>query len=382
MNRKNNIWILTFAGLTASLFLGGCTPGSVIDHFSGKDNVQAQPPLSTAAVRVYMDEVSGKLSYFDGSMLSLESDGLLYDFDLYGASIECANGLLYGDEISVIYEGQMTGNQTDSVQALKVTDAFHKKEKLKRYTIKGTIQAFTPNALTLTTSDKKSLTCLIAGRRACFSEGLSTGKTVYLRVLGKKHLISGNVLDGSLLTILGVSDQKSFRMPEPPDLPTVTTEPAESTSVLRKMRAVIESVNGQLITIKPLGGDALLSLDLSVTPLYAQCGILPGTVIELYYYGQYNGENLGGITIDQIRGLDSSQIKPSEITSSLQGTITGVTANTVSVQTPDGVFFTGNTNSVPQDYRSLEEGSQIRITIDPYASSRTNIYKIIKIEDG
>ena len=45
--------------------------------------------------------------------------------------------MITGDEISVIYEGQLSNTDTSTVKALKVVDEFHKKNKLKNHTTRG-----------------------------------------------------------------------------------------------------------------------------------------------------------------------------------------------------------------------------------------------------
>ena len=381
MNNKiiRQILVCMCAGLC--FLTSGCTAGSIIDQLSGKSE-EAEPPAPPAP-RVYMDEVSGTLAYFDANSLSIKSDDVLYDFDIVDASIECSKGLLYGDEISVIYEGQMSGNDGESVHALKITDAFHKQKELKSHDITGTIQSFTLNSMTVTTSKNRTLTCSIIGRKISFPDGLAPGKNVCLKVLGKSHEISEGVLDGTLITVLSISDQKDFRIPDPPAVPTPDPAAAEPSTALQKLRAVIESLNGHQLTIMPKGGEKALTIDLSVTPLFAPGGILPGTLVDIYYYGQFNGESLAGLTIDQIRGLDPAALKSSDIEGYLEGTVVGLTANTVSVQTPDGLLFTGGLRNVPGASGSfLEPGNTVRIIIDPVLSDGTNIYRLKKIEDG
>ena len=39
--------------------------------------------------------------------------------------------MITGDEISVIYEGQLSNKDTSTVKALKVVDDFHKKNQLE-----------------------------------------------------------------------------------------------------------------------------------------------------------------------------------------------------------------------------------------------------------
>lgn len=63
--------------------------------------------------------------------------------------------MITGDEISVIYEGQLSNTDTSTVKALKVVDEFHKKNKLKNHTTRGKVMALTPNTITI--KNKKAL---------------------------------------------------------------------------------------------------------------------------------------------------------------------------------------------------------------------------------
>ena len=53
--------------------------------------------------------------------------------------------MITGDEISIIYEGQLSGTNTGSVHVLKVVDEFHKKNKLKKRTAHGQVISLTSN---------------------------------------------------------------------------------------------------------------------------------------------------------------------------------------------------------------------------------------------
>ena len=79
-----------------------------------------------------MDEISGTLQDFSGSQLILNKGEASYVFNLSGATLECKDGMITGDEISVIYEGQLSGTDTSTVQTLKVVDEFHRKSKYEK----------------------------------------------------------------------------------------------------------------------------------------------------------------------------------------------------------------------------------------------------------
>ena len=72
-----------------------------------------------------------------------------YTFDVSQATLECSDGMISGDEISVIYEGQLsdTDSDTSTVKALKVVDEFHKTEELKDRTAHCAIVSLTPNTI-------------------------------------------------------------------------------------------------------------------------------------------------------------------------------------------------------------------------------------------
>lgn len=123
-----------------SLSLSGCSLGTVLEQITSTGDVSVEEPSSPESAatepksRVYMDEISGTLQDFSGSQLILNKGEASYVFNLSGATLECKDGMITGDEISVIYEGQLSGTDTSTVQTLKVVDEFHRKSKLKKRT--------------------------------------------------------------------------------------------------------------------------------------------------------------------------------------------------------------------------------------------------------
>ena len=168
--------------------LCGCTPGKLVEAITGRLETQDGDAYTVTpaphASRVYMDEIDGVLSGFDGSQLTVSSGEETYVFDVSGASIECAGGLLSGDEISVIYEGRLNGMDTENVKALKVTDALHKKNVLKEYKLTGQITALTPWSVTIRTDKGQSVQCTAAGKPMHFSTGLILGNPVTVHLVG------------------------------------------------------------------------------------------------------------------------------------------------------------------------------------------------------
>ena len=97
-----------------SLFLttlSGCSLGDVVDRFTSSDDSQIQD-IHPESTRVYMDEVRGTLQNFTGNQLTLLSNSDTYVFDISQATLECTDGMLCGDAVSVIYEGQLDSTST------------------------------------------------------------------------------------------------------------------------------------------------------------------------------------------------------------------------------------------------------------------------------
>ena len=61
-----------------------------------------------------MDEISGTLQDFSGSQLILNKGEASYVFNLSGATLECKDGMITGDEISVIYDGHQYRTDSES----------------------------------------------------------------------------------------------------------------------------------------------------------------------------------------------------------------------------------------------------------------------------
>lgn len=132
-----------------SLFLitlSGCSLGDVVDRFSDSEDTQIQD-INPGSTRVYMDEIRGTLQYFTGNQLTLLSGSDNYVFDISQATLECADGMLCGDAVSVIYEGQLDSTDTGAVRVLKVVDDYHDTSEVKEGTTRGQVQNLTANSL-------------------------------------------------------------------------------------------------------------------------------------------------------------------------------------------------------------------------------------------
>ena len=363
--------------------LAGCSPGTVIEQFVSAGDTAVQEPAPDSQ-RVYMDEVHGILKDFNGSQLTLLDDPDTYTFDISQATLECEGGMISGDEISVIYEGQLDSTDTSTVQVLKVVDEYHKKNQLEEKTTRGQIQNLTPNSITLRSRTGRVATYPITGTEQYYQNGIRSGTWVYLHYkgnFGEPESEDSMVLDASHLKVLSVSDIDPLQVPSP----TPTPAPAEGqeTEQEKNFRAVIQNIRLNTLQVTIENSDTALSLNLSSVPCYFSGGTPVGSRVTVTYTGDFNGQNLEGITILGVTGEVPENLNEREISSTVTGEITASTANTVTLLTSDGISITCNTDGADNTSTGgLLTGSTVKITFDPAASRDSNIYTCLKIEDA
>lgn len=367
-----------------SLFLttlSGCSLGDVVDRFTASDDAQIQD-IHPESTRVYMDEIRGTLQNFTGSQLTILSNSDTYVFDISQATLECADGMLCGDAVSVIYEGQLNGTDTGAVRALKVVDDYHGTSEIKEGTTRGQVQSLTANSITIKSKGGKTVTFPITGTEQYYQGGLKAGNWVYLHYKGDFGPASDdpNVLNGSHMKIYSVSDIDPLNVPAP----TPTPAPEEGAEVRKenRLRAVIQSVQTNVLQVSIENTENLLNLDMSAIPCYFSGGITSGSHVNVTYTGDFNGTTLDGITVLGITGEVPENLSERSTGFTLSGEITASTANTITILTYDGMYITCNTESASNESTGgLLSGSSVRITFNPADSRQTNIYKALKIED-
>jgi hypothetical protein len=212
----------------ALLSLSGCVVRDAITDYVDTSQNTVQETSEAPGQRVYMDEVKGILQDFTGAALTMSSQEQTYIFDLSEATLECEDGMITGDEISVIYEGQLSSEDTSTVKALKVVDDFHKKNQLEVRKAYGEVQGLTPNTITIKDEQGKTATYPITGTEQYYQGGIRQGAWVYINFKGE--FSSGSDGDASLnashLKVLSVSDIDPLTLPDP----TPTLEPTQEAS--------------------------------------------------------------------------------------------------------------------------------------------------------
>lgn len=373
------------------LSLSGCTAGDLIASYtsSQSDSSTAQEASDTPKQRVYMDEIKGTLQDFTGATLTMASQEQTYVFDVSEATLECEDGMITGDEISVIYEGQLSNDDTSTVKALKVVDDFHKKNQLEERKAYGEVQSLTPNTITIKNKKGKTATYPITGTEQYYQNGIHAGVWVYIHFKGKfasNQDGQGSSLNASHLKVLSISDIDPLTLPDPTPTPDPAQDSADESGKEQQLHAVVQNISSNILTIQPTGADTSqnsLNVDLSQIPSYFKGGTAPGSYVTINYKGQYQGNSLEGVTITSVTGDDPDSLATRNLSYTVSGTIIGHTANTVTLQTGDGATITCFTEDAKDTSTSnLEAGAGICITFDPTRSKESNIYTSIKIQDA
>lgn len=382
------------AGLSFSF--AGCSPETILEQFTSTGDTSVRELTSSSDTttetetkdRIYMDELSGTLQDFSGSQLILNTDSASYVFNVSNATLECKGGMITGDEISIIYEGQLSGTDTGSVHVLKVVDEFHKKNKLKKRTAHGQVVSLTSNTITIKSKKGKTATYPITGTKQYYQNGIKAGDWVYLTFKGKFPDISNDSsasLNASHLKVLSISDLKDLEIPNPtptPD-PKLTQTPEQIENKEKQLLATVQGVNLNILRILPAGSDTSFNLDMSAIPAYFKGGIAPGSHVNVTYIGDLETTSLEEVRIIAVTGEDPDTINDKHISFTVTGTIIGSTANTITVQTDDGAIDTFRTENA-QDLTAggMEYGDYVCVTFHPSKSKSSNIYTAIKVQDA
>lgn len=368
--------------LLFALSMAGCSLGTVIDRFVSAGDAPAQEIVQDKP-RIYMDEIRGILQDFTGNQVTVLSEKTLYHFDVSQASLECEGGMITGDEISIIYEGQLDDSDTSSVKALKVVDDYHQKTPLEDRTIQGIVLDLTLNTITIRSKDGNTVMFPSVGVKQYYQNGIKKGTPVYLHYKGK-ILSTGDENTGynaSHLKVLSISDTDPLKVPKP--TPTPQPEQEQETVKEEKLFCVIRSVSQNVLQAMVEGTDIPLSLDMSALPCYFPGGIAEGSHVSVIYTGEFNGTTLDGLTLLGITGENPASQKDSHISFRVTGSIIGSTANTITIQTNDNAVITFRTEQAQNSSTGgLAQGCSVRITYNPAASSHTNIYTCLRIEDA
>lgn len=354
----------------------GCF-GEALSDLADQVRGQAVDPVpGKKEERIYMDELTGELADFDGSRITLAAEDNYYHFDVSQAVLECRWGMLAGQPVSVIYEGRLTGTDTSQVKVLKVADQVHKKTEPEIAVDQGVIQEITCNAVKVQNKDGRIVRYPITGTEQYYEKGLKKGGTVYIRYTGKPipgQGVMAKTLDADHVRVLSVSDVDPLNPG-----PAGNGEDKEE----KTLSGRVAELRDELLTVIPDNSQDRIRLNLSGARVYFQGGFAPGTHFTAKYKGELKkGEEVTAAT--EIQDDNPALLRENEIQSTVIGTVTGATANTVTLKTDDGVPFTCNIAGAKNRMAAgPEPGQRAMVTFRPAKSGESNIYTGLKIEDA
>ncbi len=153
---------------------------------TAKAETEAEASKAADKEEEALNEITGTIKSFTGGYLYLQADdgsGTL-EFNLSEAQLDCKNGILSGDQVTVFYEGEIKGWDTSKVQVSHITDQVDK-EELKPETLIGTVADVTTNTLSIRKDDQDTISFISTGADVQFSNGLELGSWVEVTYLGK-----------------------------------------------------------------------------------------------------------------------------------------------------------------------------------------------------
>lgn len=375
-------WLLLLICSLFGVSLSGCSLQNVVESVSPSREETPQD-IHPDSTRVYMDEIQGTLQTFTGNKLTLTSSSQDYTFDVSQATLESVDGMVRGDSISVIYEGQLSGTDTSTVRTLKVVDDYHDMDSLKERTTHGQVQELTTNSITIKSKGGKTATFPITGTEQYYQNGIKAGKWVYIHFKGEMDTPdpeNPSHLYGFHTKVFSVSDIDPLKVPEPTPTPAPSKNKEQEKE--RQMRAVIQGIQTNILQVSVENTDNLLNLNMSAIPCYFSGGLSSGSHVTVTYTGEFDGVSTAGISILGITGEVPESLSDHGISFTVSGDITASTSNTLTLLTYDNMYVTCSIeNASNSSTGGLLSGSSVKITFNPAESRNSNIVSAIKIED-
>ena len=369
--------------LFLTLGLSGCGLEQIKEKYI-EETETTPTPSPEPKERVYMDQFTGKVQDFDGQNLVLSSDGSSYFFDASKASVETSHGLIAGDEVTVIYEGKLSGPNAVNVKALKVVDDLHKESSLEEQVIEGTLTRITQNSLSFTDTGGRNIVCSCPGASQYYRNGLREGIHIYVRYLGNIPDVDPGArltLQAPLIRVRSISDTDP--VPAPPSLSSSVKVREEGSSEYtvrtESGRGHIRSLENNILQVIPNGASEAVPVDLSKAECWFDGGFCSGTGVDLQYSGESTAGDFKDAVIYRAIGDDPDGLKTKQILYYVSGKIVGMTANTITLKTADNMSVIMQSEGVPNSAGDLLYGRSVRVLFDPAASRDSNILASIRI---
>lgn len=382
-------WLFLALLTPAVLLLGGCQEpllenlDSYISELNAAGEETAASPSSTPTptmqpVPTQIDELSGTLMAFDGRQILVElEDHSVLAFNVENAALDCRQGMIAGNEIVIIYEGDCDLKKPETLNILKVADPVTPMEQRVR-TATGKVTGATMNTITIRTAKNAYLTFTTTGTEQFYSQGLKKGLTVYVRFQGKFHKDKDGKLDTSNVKVLNISDLEEI--PEP--TPTPTPDPSlDEKDQLKFMTVTIAGMKNYTLYLRQNGSNKSMRVKLSQLTARLPYGLHTGSRAAISYTGIIKGTNLKKAQILSVAGEDLRRLPAAQQTASVSGTIKGMTANILTISTKDLAMLTFDLSGIPaSDLPKMEYGDSVTITYNPSLSAETAMFGALELK--
>lgn len=325
-----------------------------------------------------IDELSGTLMAFDGSQILAElEDGSVYAFNVENASLECRQGMIAGNPIVVIYEGECNLEQPESLNILKIADPVEYEEQRIRTAV-GKVTSMTLNTLSIRTEDGSNLRFSTTGTKQYYSQGLKKGTSVYIRFQGRFHKDSSGNLDTSNVKVLDISDLQEIPEPTPTPSPDPSLDEKEQ---IKYLTGHITSIQNYTLRIRPNGAQKTIKVDLRQITSRFTYGLSVGSRATISYTGTIDGTNLKKAQILSVVGEDLLKLPSAQQAVAVSGTIQNQTENTITIKTKDQAILVFDISKVPDiESRDLQNGDSVTLSYNPTQSADTAIYQAIELQ--
>lgn len=372
------------------VLLPGCSAGNLVERFVPVNDSQIQADISEEPeetenhTRVYMDEVRGTLTGFTGNQITMVNGKDTYTFDISQATLECESGMVSGDQISVIYEGQLESTDTSAVRALKVANTYGQDSPLEDQTFYGQLQDLTANTITLKNKDGVTAVFPATGIKQYYENGIQKKSWLYVHYTGNlSKNADADTQSGTLTQVVTISDVDPLKVAS--STPTPKPDPEKKDAAKSgSFRGIIQSVQLNKLSVSVENTSNVITLDMKKIPCYFSGGITVGSHVKVQYTSSkgFNGTSTDGITLTGIKGEIPEKLRENNLDCRYSGTIIGSTGNTITVTTDDGMQVTCYTDDASNSSTGgLLIGSSVSITFNPAASRDSNILTALKITD-
>ncbi len=392
-----------------------------------------------------LNELTGTIKSFTGGYLYLQPDDNMdtLEFNLSEAELDCENGILSGDHVSVFYEGEVKGWDTSKVQVRRITDKVDK-EEMELESLVGTVVDVTTNTLSIRKEDRDTISFITTGANFQCSNGLEFGNWVNITYLGK---IQGN--NAKNVKVISVTDtdeaitEKLSEITLNPlkrtvyaatdvrvhedycaDSPVMATIPEGTALDLtagtgfgwvqiqfrgvdgyvyeeyltetgqdKSSRAIPEpewdqeekEMTADLLAVDgdmitvESEGDKRYEFSCVGAEISMKYGLLEGSEIVLKYWGQASMDAETS-SLQSIADVDPKVVNEKTGGFSVTGTVMASGTNAMTIMSDDGAQITFTTEEINQEEVSMpKEGAYVAVVVKP--SSTSNVYKALSIEN-